>query len=142
MLYIYRAFLSGSKISPLSKELTSFMRLYSLYKRQTISMSVAPFYNAIRSLAGGKRTYIRKNSQDSLSEDDDEILAKSLEIKELNVAETVVVCKLMTSFIFRDLDKAEKVAREYLDFFEHHTGVVAQFVHIYRYFYGGLIVSC
>ena len=76
-----------------------------------------------------------------INEDDDQILAKSLEVKELNVAETVVVCKMMCSFIFRDLDTAEEVASQYLGFFEQLGCVIVQFINIHRYFYGGLIVS-
>lgn len=130
MLYIYRAFLSGSKLRSLRKEVTSFMHLYSLYKRHTLHMSVIPFANAISLLSGGSI----QNKQE-----DDQILAKSLEARELAVCETVVVCKMLCSFIFRDLAEAGKVALEYLDFFEGHGSVSLQFIDIYRYFYGGLI---
>ena len=85
MLYIYRAFLSGSKLASLNKEVTSFMHLYSLYKRHTLHMSVTPFANAISLLTGINRQHKQR------SDDDDQILIKSLEVKELNVSETVVV---------------------------------------------------
>ena len=133
MLYTYRAFLSGSKLDSLCKEIIAFIQLYSLYKRHTLRFSVAPFSNAIASLAGRKCP--------SFHETDDDILAKSLEVKELNVAETVVVCKMMCSLIFRKLDEAEQVAKQYMDFFEEHNTGAMQFINIYRHFYGGLIVS-
>lgn len=63
----------------------------------------------------------------------------ALEKKELSVSEAVIVCKMMCSFILRDLDKAEKIAREYLDFFEQNDSGPMQYVNIHRYYYGGLI---
>ena len=138
-LYAIRAFLSGTKLATLSKDISLFMRLYSLYKRHHIRIAVAPIHNAIVSLVGGYHPLIQKMTP--VKEDDDQILAKSLEVKELNVAETVVVCKMMCSFIFRDLDTAEEVASQYLGFFEQLGCVIVQFINIHRYFYGGLIVS-
>ena len=74
-----------------------------------------------------------------LDEDANEILAKALETNELNVAETFVTSKMMSSFILRDTAEAEKVARQYLDFFEDRNQGVINFINIYRYFFGGLI---
>jgi len=136
-VYVYRAFFSGSKLSSLSKEVPSFLRLYSLYKRHTLHMCVTPINNAIISLVGRNRPVVWENKYGT--KDDDEILAKALEIQELNVGETVVVCKMMYNFIFRNLDEAETVAQQYLEFFERHDSALLNFINIYRYFYGGLI---
>ena len=47
---------------------------------------------------------------------------------------------MMYSFIFKDLNKAEEVARQYLELIEQQDiGGTLQFVNIHRYFYGGLI---
>lgn len=140
MLYVYRAFFSGSKLLSLYKETSSFMRLFSLYKRDTLRIANAPMFNAMALLVGCKHPVIKKHGCEH--EGDDEILAKSLAVKEMTCAETVVVTQMMCSVIFRDMGKAEKLAREFLDSFEgQQVGTISYFINIYRYFYGGLIVS-
>ena len=114
----------------------NFIRVYTLYKRHTHGMCVITFFRTIDLLIGCSHPSIQKHAQ---LYNDDEILAKSLEMNELTIAETVVICKLMRSFIFRDTDESEKVARQYLDFFEERNRGPLQFIQIYRYFYGGLI---
>ena len=111
------------------------MHCKSIYKRHLLCLSLSPFCNAILSLTG------RKLSQ---YEDIDHILAVSLEKKELVACETIIVCKMMCSFIFRNLDEAGKIAQQSLEFFERHDGLgqsysYLQFINIYRYFYRGLI---
>lgn len=65
--------------------------------------------------------------------EDELILEKSLEMKELAVSEGVFVHSMMCSVIFRDLGKAESLARKYLDLFERQdVGGPMQFVNIYR----------
>ena len=138
MLYVYRAFLSGSKLQSLGKEVNTFMSLYFLYKRHTLHICVAPFSNAIALLVGRDLPGRRNSLPD---DNDDQILVKSLKVKEMTVAETVVICKMMCSLIFRDLENAEKVARQYMDFFAKQGSGSLAFITIYRQFYGGLIVS-
>lgn len=133
MLYVYRAFFSGSTLLALSRETSSFLQLYSLYQRRTFIIANTPISNAMASLVGEDNPHGNADSE--------QILAMSLAIKEITVAETVVVCQLMISFIFRDMVNAEKVAKKHLPFFDAQAGGTLQFINIYRYFYGGLIVS-
>ena len=116
--------------------MTSFIHLYSFYKRDTLRIAAKVFSNAIAVLAGRKQLGQNNSCR---NEDDDQILAKSLETKGLNVSETVVVCKMMCSFIFRALDEAKNVAEKYLEFLSQHDSGSIQFISIYRDFYGGLI---
>ena len=68
------------------------------------------------------------------------MLAQAIQMKEVVLAETVVVCKMLQRcLVFRDFDEAETIARQYLGFFEECDNGSSQFVNIYRYFYGGLI---
>ena len=116
------------------------MHMYSLYQRQTMRIANTPISNAMAALVGPNHPRIKKYTRGN--EDCDQILIKSLAVNEITVAETVIVCKLMVSFIFRDMIKAEKIASKHLPFFDAQQGGPLQFINIYRYFYGGLIVSC
>lgn len=110
-----------------------FIPQYVLYQRNILEMSLIPFSNAMARLEGSKC-----HAHESF--DDDQILKMALAKNDLTVAETVVVLKMMCSFIMRDTEEAQRIVDEYWAFFEQHDGGRSlQFLNIYRYFYGGLV---
>eukprot|EP00984_Skeletonema_dohrnii_P030979 scaffold22928_cov157-Skeletonema_dohrnii-CCMP3373.AAC.1 len=134
MFHAYRAFFSGSLLKPFSKEVALFMRNNSeRHKRRLIHLCVAPIFNGISCLCGSSGSqYV----EEFITE---EHLAEALRNKESTVCEAMFAIKLMCSFIFRRLEGIQATARQYLELFERHGGASAQFVNIYRLFYGGLL---
>jgi len=137
MLYAYQALLSGSNLCSLAEEVSSFHRQYTLCNQNLHCMSLEPISNAIMSLTG--RNISQKQDTMAGYNEKDLIIMKFLEQKELALSEGTVVCQLMHSFIFKDLDKAEKLVRQHFEFFKHHGTGMVHFVNIYHYFYSGLI---
>ena len=110
--------------------------MQTFYKRHLLSLSLVPVSNVISSLTGQNQEMASNKTRTA---NEDKILAQAIQMKELVLAETVVVCKMLRCLIFRDLDEAETIARQYLGFFEDRDNGPSQFMNIYRYFYGGLI---
>lgn len=116
-----------------SKRIGAFLtpNYQSLYPRDVSKSQLLQICNGIMSFTGHKvRPY----------EDMEPILGKYLAKKDWVVCETIIVCKLMCSFIFRDLDTAGKIVHQYSSFFEQQSGILKLgFVSIYLYFYAGLV---
>lgn len=134
MLHAYRAFFTGSLLKPLHEEVSLFMRNnLERHKRKLIHLCMLPVSNGIECLSGssGPRNvgaFITK-----------EHLAEALNNKEFTVCESMLAFKMMCSFILRRLDEVNAIARQYLELFERQGGASAQFINIYRLFYGGLL---
>eukprot|EP00984_Skeletonema_dohrnii_P003487 scaffold1177_cov117-Skeletonema_dohrnii-CCMP3373.AAC.3 len=135
MFHAYRAFFTGSLLQPFSKEVAVFMRNNSeRHKRRLMHLSVLSLSNGISCLRG--------NSSGSQYVEEfitGEHLAQALRNKEFAVCEVMFAIKMMCSFVFRRPDGIKPIARQYLELFERHGGASAQFVNIYRLFYGGLL---
>lgn len=127
-------FFTGSLLEPLSKEVSSYMRNnLERHKRRLMHLSMLPVSNGITCLSGSSGPqYV----EEFITE---EHLAEALQNKEFTVCESMLTFKMMCSFIFRRLDEIKVIARQYLELFEHESGASAQFVNIYRNFYGGLL---
>jgi len=135
MLYSYRAFFTGSLLNPLGKEIVSFMCNNSeRHKRRLMHLCVLPISNGISCLCGSPPG--PQSVEEFIQE---EHLAEALRNKEYTVCESLFAIKMMCSFILRRLDEIKATARQYLEMFERQGDAAAQFVNIYRIFYGGMI---
>ncbi|KAK1736831.1 putative AAA ATPase [Skeletonema marinoi] len=135
MFHAYRAFFTGSLLQPFSKEVALFMRNNSeRHKRRLMHLSVLSLSNGISCLRGNSSgpQYV----EEFITE---EHLAEALRNKEFAACEVMFAIKMMCSFIFRRPDGIKPIARQYLELFERHGSASAQFVNIYRLFYGGLL---
>ena len=133
MLFSYRAFFTGSLLTPLSEEVALFMRIADRRKRRLMYWSMLQISNAISCLG---RSSSGKNAEDFIT---DEHLAEAARRNEFTVCEGMLAIKFMCSFIFRRLDEVKATARQYLELFERQGDGAAQFINIYRVFYGGMI---
>merc|ERR1712194_62560 len=113
--WVYRAFVSGSHLSSLSKETAVFLRIMSRYKRVLIYLMVVPVANAIAALTGTQRSV---DEGVEGWEDDQTNLTNAFKKKDIYAAETIVVKEIMTNFILRRMDAAERLVRQYTEFFE------------------------
>ena len=134
MFHAYRAFFTGSLLKPLNTEVSLYVRNnLNRHKRRLMHLSVLPISNGIKCLSGSSGPQYVK---EFITE---EHLAEALQNKEFTVCESMLAIKMMCSFIFRRLDEIKATARQYLELFECQSGASAQFVNIYRCFYGGLL---
>ena len=131
MFYSYRAFLSGSKLSSLGKEVSQFMRKSERDKRKVMTMSFLPIAKGI-SYIGGSTSH----TNDFIEEED---LDRVFNNQEFSVCECFLVVKLCCDVVFRKFDALKSIARKYLAHLEHHGNGIAQYVNIPRHFYGGLV---
>mmetsp|Transcript_11010 Transcript_11010/g.16564 ORF Transcript_11010/g.16564 Transcript_11010/m.16564 type:complete len:384 (-) Transcript_11010:313-1464(-) len=135
MSFAYRAFFTGSLLQPLSKEVALFIRNnLERHKRRIIHLSVVPIFNGISCLRGSSSG--TENAEKFITE---EHLAEALRNKEFMFCESMLAIKMMCSFIFRRPDGIKPTARQYLELFERQGSASAQFINIYRLFYGGLL---
>ncbi len=134
MLHAYRSFFTGSLLKPLNEEVSIFMRNnLERHKRKLMHLCLLPVSNGIECLSG------RCGPQNAGEFITEEYLAEALKNKESTMCECMLAIKMMCSFIFRRLDEVKTIARQYLELFEHQGGASAQFINIYRIFYGGLL---
>ena len=73
-------------------------------------------------------------------EDDNKNLFNAVENRDITLAECIVVTQLMQCFIFRRIDKAEQIIRQYQAFFDRHQPDQPLNT-IVKTFYTGLIAS-
>lgn len=133
---LYRSFFSGSSLPSLQQETASYFRLMSRHKRVTFYLYNLPVSNAIAELSGWSQRSRWEVVQEF--EDDDINLMKAFEKKDILLTECIITIQLMRNFIFRNLDKAERILRQYQEYFNLHE--TEQPVNIiYRTFYTGLI---
>ena len=134
MLHAYRAFFTGSLLKPLSKEVEVFMRNNSeRHKRRLMHLSTLPVSEGIWYLSG---SLAPQTVGEFIPE---EHMAEAVRNKELTLCECMLAVKMMCFFIFRRLGEIKSTARQYLDLYERNDQASAQFINIYRLFYGGLI---
>ena len=134
MLHAYRSFFTGSLLKALNEEVSLFMRNnQERHKRKLMHLCMRPVSNGIECLSGSSGP---RNVGEFITE---EHLAEALHNKEFTVCESMLAIKLMCSFIFRKPDEVNAIARQYLELFERQGGASAQFINIYRIFYGGLL---
>ncbi len=134
MLHGYRSFFTGSLLKPLNEEVSLFMRdNLERHKRKIMHLCMLPLSNGIECLSGSRGP---RNVGEFITE---EHLAEALKNKESTMCESMLAIKMMCSFIFRRLDEVKAIARQYLELFERQGGASAQFINIYRIFYGGLL---
>ena len=95
-----------------------------------------PLSNAISDLTSGPRCDVWDGIQGY--ENDDDNLSNALEKKEITLAECIVTMQLTISFIFRRMDNAERIVRQYDEFFSLHAPQQPLNT-IHRTFYTGLI---
>jgi len=133
--YAYRAFAAGSALPSLSKEIASFLRIMSRYKRLSIYLSLRPALNTITALIGPKH-----QGDDNIEgyEDEEHNLIRAIKESDMCTAELIVIQKMTTSFIFKNMDVAQKLVKQYTEFFELQ-GSVQPLNMIIRSFYSGLI---
>jgi len=130
--YVHRAFCSGSPLQSLRKETAVFMRLMKRYKRVLIYLTVVPVANAITALTG-----TRHEGAEGY-ENDEKNLLSAFNKKEIFVAEVIVIKEMTTNFIFRRMDVAERLVRQYIVFFDLH-GSAQPLNSVQFSFYSGLI---
>ena len=137
MFHAYRSFFTGSLLQPLRKEVALYMRSnVERHKRsrKLTHLMVVPIFNGISCLRGSSSG--TENAEKFITE---EHLAEALRNKEFAACEAMFAIKLMCSFIFRRPDGIKPIARQYLELFERQGSASAQFINIYRLFYGGLL---
>mmetsp|Transcript_5605 Transcript_5605/g.9522 ORF Transcript_5605/g.9522 Transcript_5605/m.9522 type:complete len:438 (-) Transcript_5605:338-1651(-) len=135
MLHAYRAFFTGSLLKPFSKEVALFIRNnLERHKRMVMHLCALPVSNGISCLRGS--SFGPQYVEEFITE---EQLAEALRNKESTVCEGMLAIKMMCTSIFRRFDGVKATARQYLELFERQGRASAQFVNIYRLFYGGLL---
>mmetsp|Transcript_19347 Transcript_19347/g.27551 ORF Transcript_19347/g.27551 Transcript_19347/m.27551 type:complete len:362 (+) Transcript_19347:2-1087(+) len=132
MFYSYRAFFSGTELSSLGKEVAQFMRKSERDKRHVMTLSFLPVSKGV-SYMGGSTTL---HTNDSIEEEE---LDQVVNDQGLVVLECYLVVRLCCDIVFRRFDALKSVARKYLEYLERCGNGIAQYVHIPRHFYGGLI---
>lgn len=133
--YVYRAFVAGSALSSLSRETIAFLRVMSRYKRISIYLTLLPVSNTMAALTGTKR--ILDDNVEGCG-DDEQNLISAMSKSDIYVAEIIVIQKMIVDFIFRRMAAAEKLVKQYTEFFELHKSVPPLNM-IYRSFYTGLV---
>lgn len=134
MFYCYRAFFTGSMLTPLGKEVALFMRMSERRNRKVMSLSMLTVSNAISCLGDISSEF--RSAEDFIT---DEHLAEAVRSNEFTICESMLAIKFMCSFIFRRFDEVKTCARQYLELFERQGDAAAQFINIYRIFYGCMI---
>eukprot|EP00985_Skeletonema_marinoi_P025868 scaffold19435_cov73-Skeletonema_marinoi.AAC.3 len=104
------------------------------HKRMVMHLCELPVSNGISCLRGS--SFGPQYVEEFITE---EQLAEALRNKESTVCEGMLAIKMMCTFIFRRFDGVKATARQYLELFERQGSASAQFVNIYRLFYGGLL---
>eukprot|EP00984_Skeletonema_dohrnii_P001497 scaffold481_cov102-Skeletonema_dohrnii-CCMP3373.AAC.2 len=132
-----KAFFTGSLLQPLRKDIALYMRNnVERHKRsrKLTHLMVVPIFNGISCLRGSSSG--TENAEKFITE---EHLAEALRNKEFMFCESMLAIKMMCSFIFRRLNEIKATVRQYLELFERQGSASAQFINIYRLFYGGLL---
>ncbi|KAL7539994.1 hypothetical protein ACHAXR_009783 [Thalassiosira sp. AJA248-18] len=135
--YQYRSFVFGSSLSSLENgQIYPFLGFLARHKRIAPYLSTMPTLNAISDLTGRPQRNVWEGIRGL--EDDDSNLSNAFNKKDISRAVRIVSLQLMLSFIFRRMGNAERLVRQYQEFFNLHEAEEAV-VAIMRAFYSGLI---
>ncbi|KAL7552818.1 hypothetical protein ACHAWF_016069 [Thalassiosira exigua] len=135
--YCFHSFLSGSPLNALDKEVKSFLCLMSRHKIVRHYLILIPMCNFMSKLSGAKKFTHCDRFQEY--EDNASNIKHAFEKKDISRCGAIITLEVVEHFIFRRMDSAERILRQYQDFFDLHERVVVQFHAIHRTLYSGLI---
>jgi len=138
VFYVIRAFFSGSPLISLNKELSVVFRQLSRYNLVRHYLSLIPISNAMTNLSGEPQSSVMLNSIKGY-EDNEKSLREAFKKKDIALCEVIVTFQIAEHFLFRRIDMAEKVVRQYQEFFDMQLDSQVKFIFIYRTFYSGLV---
>lgn len=133
--YVIQAFLSGSTLTILKNELCVFFGQLSRFNVTRAYMWLVPVSNAITSLSGDPQHL----SCDSVQgcKDNMENLQEAFRKKDVSLCEMIITIQIAEHVVFRRIDEAAEIVRQYQEFFDLQSYVSVKFV--YRTFYSGLV---
>jgi len=137
MCYVVRAYLSGSPLPALKKEMIIFFHQMSRHNEIRPYLCLIPIMNSITSLSGEPQHAFWDNTQGY--EDNEKNLSKSFEKKDIALCEIIITIQMVKYFVFRRINLAEKTVRQYQDFLDLNAGTQIKFINVHRTFYSGLV---
>merc|ERR1712194_553103 len=139
MCYVIRAFLSGSPLASLQSEMTVFFHEMSKHNQTRPYLSLIPISNTITNLSGEPAHLFWDAVQGYEEDNDEKNLSESFDKNDIALCEIIITIQIAENFVFQRMDMAEKIVRQYQDFFALRGGLRVQFISVYRIFYSGLV---
>jgi len=137
MSYVCRAFFSGSHLASFHKELAVFCHQMSRHNQIRPYVVLVSVSNAIVNLSGEPAPGFCDNV--SNYEDNEENLSQAIKKQDIALCEVILTIQIAENVIFRRIDLAEKIVRQYQDFIDLHAGGIIKRISIIRTFYSGLV---
>lgn len=135
--YVIRAFLSGSTLTSLNKELVVFFHTLSKLNQIRSYKSLIPVSNAIADLSGEPRHRFCHAVE---GYEEEKNLSEAFKKKDISLCEILIAIQIAEHFVLRRMDLSSTIVRQYQEFFDiHGGGIEVQFIFVYRTFYSGLV---